>query len=335
MTKRVWVPKQTRALRRNAQGRTAAVRVGAPYMRPAQIVSPVYVPPSMDKVICNSPVWPAPPSYVEFDADEVLSQLVCTNRGEGYETVASPRETPNAPFEGPPAVSAEETGAATPVCPPELVEDEGGVLPPPACHGYVPVNPVALPWLVQAPLPDATIGGASVRPSLDDGGGLVGVLKRLCLSCTGNGDLVEDWDADVKFRNQVSIEMSYSRNTDGASAPDHVAVANGMHTLAPDHVVREVPAFATSVALALRMKLGAGAMVDTPDNRAVVRRETVRLLREYNVRTADAAAHMDVIENAFFNDRTHGRAARWRSRGARRSPFVKWLIGNEQPSHDW
>nr|WBY66490.1 MAG: hypothetical protein [Eriocheir sinensis tombusvirus 2] len=159
-------------------------------------------------------------------------------------------------------------------------------------------------------------------------GNMVVSVKKTILKCIGAGDLVRDWEADTAFRNAVSREMTISRDY-GSKGPAALLQKKG------DAPVEVYPHFAAAVAVGLRMKLGVGAMVRTPDNIALVRREIPRMLRDYNVRQMDLAAHLDVIEAAFFDDQTHGRVARWRSRAARRNRFVRWLVGQQPPAYDW
>lgn len=162
-------------------------------------------------------------------------------------------------------------------------------------------------------------------------------LLRMC----GSSDLADDWVADVGIRNEVSVEMtcSYDYNVkQHESAADAAAVEANIHLEADAHEVMVVPRFVAQVVVALHMKLGRGAKSrvgpDGQANVALVRRETARLLREYNVRDMDAAAHLDYIEKCFFEDETHSRLPKWRQRAASRGRFVKWLVAEEELSHD-
>lgn len=200
-------------------------------------------------------------------------------------------------------------------------------------RGIFPVRPVAVRLPFVAPRVDH--GSTAVAAVEDDMGGVRGALKRMVLGCCGGTEVVADWERDTQFRNAVSVEMSVSRASGAIPLPQAIAEAVGMGVDAPDHAVREVPSFAASVVVALRMKLGQGAMQRTPDNLALVRREIPRILRDYGVRHADAAAHFTVIERAFFDDRTHGRTASWHARAMRRNRFLRWFLKEEEPSHDW
>lgn len=102
------------------------------------------------------------------------------------------------------------------------------------------------------------------------------------------------------------------------------------------HEVKHVPKLVANVTVALRMKLGLGAMDrSVPGNVAVVRAEAAKLLREWNVRKMDAAAHLLLIEKCFFEDDTHYRVTTWRARAAKESRLVRWLLGKpEQVSFD-
>ncbi len=92
-----------------------------------------------------------------------------------------------------------------------------------------------------------------------------------------------------------------------------------------------VPRLVAEAVVALRMKLGRGVMVrDGPTgaaNLAVVRAEAAKLLRDWNVRNRDAAAHLYNIEKAFFEDDTHYRVPDWRAAAAKKSRFLRWFMG--------
>jgi len=85
------------------------------------------------------------------------------------------------------------------------------------------------------------------------------------------------------------------------------------------------------------MKLGMGAMDrSVAGNVAVVRAEAAKMLREWNVRHKDAAAHLLVIERCFFEDDSHYRITTWRARARRRSRFVRAFIsGSDPPGFDY
>lgn len=181
-----------------------------------------------------------------------------------------------------------------------------------------------------------------VEPILEETDDCWPWFARAALRCCGDADIADDWETDVDIRNQVSVEMTESHQYDTTefnSAADAVATETNIHSGSTSHDVAVVPRFVAQVVVALHMKLGRGAKSRTgPEgqaNVALVRRETARMLREYNVRDMDAAAHMDYIEKCFFEDETHSRVPRWRLRAASRGRFVRWLVGSEPAtSHD-
>jgi len=96
--------------------------------------------------------------------------------------------------------------------------------------------------------------------------------------------------------------------------------------------VKHVPRLVANVTVALRAKLGLGAMDrSVPGNVALVRAEAAKALREWNVRTMDAAAHLHEVERCFFEDDTHYRVSTWRARAAGRSRFMRWFLGVNKP----
>lgn len=154
--------------------------------------------------------------------------------------------------------------------------------------------------------------------------------KRMVMSCCGEGEAVADWRREDAFGHEVAKEMLTP-----------VVVAE--NETIPERVVREVtavnekqvhhvPRLVVEVTVALRCKLGAGAFRrEGPGNVAVVRAEAAKLLREWNVRHKDAAAHLVEIEKCFFEDDTHYRVTTWRARLAARSRFMRWFVGNNDP----
>jgi len=150
------------------------------------------------------------------------------------------------------------------------------------------------------------------------------------LRLTGNPEdalnLVEYRD----FMRNVSQCMLYAPTTEEATKEQIVNAATG------DEKVRAIPRLVASVVVGLRMKLGLDAMDrSVPGNVQLVRRTATRLLSGYNVRSVDAAAHLHLIERAFFEDQTHYRVSTARARVCRRSRFVRWLLGSEEVKFDF
>lgn len=96
--------------------------------------------------------------------------------------------------------------------------------------------------------------------------------------------------------------------------------------------VHHIPRLVVEVVVALRCKLGMGAQDrKVPGNVSVVRAEAAKMMRDWNVRSKDAAAHLVEIERCFFEDDTHSRVTTWRARIAKESRFFKWVIGENSP----
>lgn len=154
-------------------------------------------------------------------------------------------------------------------------------------------------------------------------------VKLSFLDFFGCKDVAEEWRHELDWDREVSREMRTARNETNAeteaAAVQAVVEANGER-------VGHVPRLVVDVVVALRMKLGMGAMDrSVAGNVAVVRAEAAKMLREWNVRHKDAAAHLLVIERCFFEDDSHYRITTWRARARRRSKFVRAIIGGSDP----
>lgn len=164
------------------------------------------------------------------------------------------------------------------------------------------------------------------------------------LWCCGLESDVRDVRANDKVKRMVSAEMTtslglstYQRGSVNVSrdAIQQVVDSHGMGKSSEGtHRLVVVPAFISSCVVALRMKLGEGATDrKVPGNVELVKAETARLLREYNVRNADAALHQKFIIKAFFDDDTHYRVTDGRARLASKSRFIKWLLSRDEKPH--
>jgi len=169
-----------------------------------------------------------------------------------------------------------------------------------------------------------------------------GVLKCFCMD-----DIIADWEVDAAVVRDVRNNMrkhvkvtgySFARpHADPANDADNevsVETAIGFDIKRVNgSEVKHVPKLVANAVVVLRMKLGLGAMDrSVPGNVAVVRKEAAKLLREYpGLRKMDAAAHLLLIERAFFEDDTHYRVTTWRARAAQKSRFVKWVLGTSDP----
>lgn len=176
--------------------------------------------------------------------------------------------------------------------------------------------------------------------------------KRAVLRCFCLGDAVDDWVSDDVLRQGVRDEMllSCAVTSSGGSDEDQPtesgdtvpelgrALCEAHNTLPHQggtHEVELVPRIVACAVVALRMKLGLGAMrrdgPEGPGNVAIVRREAPKMLRDWGMRDMDAAAHLYSIERAFFEDDAHYRVQNWRARACSKSRFVRWVIGGSEP----
>lgn len=157
---------------------------------------------------------------------------------------------------------------------------------------------------------------------------------RLC----GMHEFIADWERDVEFRSNVRDEMRttlqlYKDKTSVETLKQQVELINKVS-------VNHVPRLVAHATVALRMKLGLGAMDrSVAGNVALVRSEAAKLLRDWGLRDMDAAAHLLEIERCFFEDDTHYRVTTWRARACAKSRFVKWCLsmwtGGESPRFDY
>jgi len=155
------------------------------------------------------------------------------------------------------------------------------------------------------------------------------------LWCVASDDVVDDWERDDAVRVGVREEMLCSDSADGDLGPA-VAIECGVSQKVAGAVsVAHHPRLVATAVACLRVKLGTGAMVQVGNeataNRALVRREAAKLMREWGVREMDGAAHLVHIERAFFEDDTHYRSAFWRHEAARRVP-ARWLAAKPRPA---
>lgn len=187
-----------------------------------------------------------------------------------------------------------------------------------------------------------------VQPTVDDRSWWERTKDKLALFsalwCCGLESDVRDIQANDEVKARVSAEMttsiglhSYMRGKDIMNR-DAIQQIMDSHDLSQDssgtHRVVVVPAFISSCVVALRMKLGEGATDrKVPGNVELVKAETARLLREYNVRLTDAALHQKFIVKAFFDDDTHYRVTDSRARLASKSRLIKWLLSQDEKPH--
>lgn len=153
-------------------------------------------------------------------------------------------------------------------------------------------------------------------------------LSRATLTLCCCGHVVNDWDREITFDRAVRRQMLETNVVPEGQTMESFS-SDMVNTLNKEKV-QHVPALVANVVVALRMKLGVGAMDrTTPGNVTLVRAESARMLREWNVRTKDAAAHLLAIERCFFRDDTHYQLTTWRAKASRKSRFVSWILGKE------
>lgn len=171
---------------------------------------------------------------------------------------------------------------------------------------------------------------------------------RSLMMCMGMEDIVADWDSHEVVRTEVSRAMLSSYHcvvhsedgktatpTTGVEAVVSRAELQTLDNFTGEREVRLVPKLVAASVVAVRMKLGMGSMDrNAPGNLATVRAELAKLVRGYNVREVDGAAHLAFMEEAYFNDSTHFKVPTWRARACQRSRLVRWFFGKEEPGYD-
>lgn len=159
------------------------------------------------------------------------------------------------------------------------------------------------------------------------------VVERAVTFCVPS--VAEDMFEDELLQEEIALQMTNPDCDDDTN----IAVSLGLCKTQKATAVAYVPKLVVRAVVSLRMKLGRGAMVTSgpvgAGNRALVRATTVKLLRDWNVRDIDAAAHLYAIERAFFEDDTHYRVHTWRARAAQESRFVKWFVGANSSQFDF
>lgn len=150
------------------------------------------------------------------------------------------------------------------------------------------------------------------------------------LGTIGEQEEVYNLQDGQHLRDEVSAHMLMGAQTDAEEIEQIVADSLQSET------VEAMPKLVASVVVGLRMKLGVGAMDrSVPGNVDVVRREIPRMLRSYNVRNKLAAAHLRLIEEAFFAEDSDRLVVDARARACRKSRFVRWLLGTQPVGYNW
>lgn len=155
-------------------------------------------------------------------------------------------------------------------------------------------------------------------------------VSRFSLLCCCQGDTVASWDYERAMKRNVRHEMMTTLHPVGERSVREQVVADVERLNAQR--VHHIPRLVVEVVVALRCKLGMGsADRSVPGNVSVVRAEAAKMLRDWNVRAKDAAAHLVEIERCFFEDDSHYKVSTWRARGVKNSRFFRWFIGASEP----
>lgn len=157
------------------------------------------------------------------------------------------------------------------------------------------------------------------------------VFKQALMKCFCFGEEVALWERQREFDGETSRE----RTTTLKMYADHTVtetVVQELHEVNSE-VVHQVPRFVGHAVDVLRVKLGMGAADrSVPGNVALVRAEAAKLMRDWNVRHRDAAAHLLLIERAFFTSGVHERPTTWRVDSTRRSRLMAFFLGRADTS---
>lgn len=160
-------------------------------------------------------------------------------------------------------------------------------------------------------------------------------LRRAALVCICLGSVCDDWAVDEAIRAEVSAEMLESDGGVGDVGPAVADECGLAKVSGGSHAVVHVPRFVAASVAALRVKLGLGVMETGgavgAANLALVRREAAKLMRDWGVRDMDGAAHLLLIERAFFEDDTHYHTTLWRERAAKKSRVARALLPQQGP----
>jgi len=187
------------------------------------------------------------------------------------------------------------------------------------------------------PVRDTTL---PLGPALDGREASVGWLTNFCRDvgdfvnsalrcCVGNSGFDEMLELEHRRDAENRREMLISR-PEGVvkyTRPDVIRVDAAADEGSTERGVVHRPRIVVEATIYLRLILGTGAMNrDVPGNVALVRSEAAKYMRERpNMRKMDAAAHLDLIEECFFDDLTHYNTTRWRKRLEQESFLTRLL----------
>lgn len=156
-------------------------------------------------------------------------------------------------------------------------------------------------------------------------------LKQAFMRCFGFGGAVQMWERERAFDHAVRDERVTTLSHYANHTVTETVVAD-THSLNEERV-HQVPRFVGHAVDVLRVKLGMGAADrSVPGNVALVRAEAAKLMRDWNVRHRDAAAHLLLIERAFFTEGVHERPITWRVDCTRKSRLMAFFLGRSDSS---
>lgn len=157
-------------------------------------------------------------------------------------------------------------------------------------------------------------------------GRFVNSALRCCVGNSGFDEMVE-LERRREAENRREMLISRPEGVVKYTRPDLTRVAAAADEGSTERGVVHRPRIVVEATVHLRLILGTGAMNrDTPGNVALVRSEAAKYMRERpNMRKMDAAAHLDLIEECFFDDLTHYNTTRWRKRLEQESFLTRLL----------
>lgn len=123
-----------------------------------------------------------------------------------------------------------------------------------------------------------------------------------------NADYVMDNSEPIYRKTVRDWDQFFEQNKLDIDAPRHDILG----CLAKPQPVLVVPKFAAAVTLHIKAKLG--VLAKNESNLLLVQRKYLEICRDHNVRDCDAAAHLQVVLNAYFTEDVFERIAKTRLR---------------------
>lgn len=155
-------------------------------------------------------------------------------------------------------------------------------------------------------------------------------FKQTVLRCCFMGDVVAEWETERKFDRDVNKHMVLQTLPEINKTVIETVVAITHHV--NERRVCKVPRLVAHVTVALRMKLGLGAMdASVKGNVSLVRAQAAKLMRDWGLRDKDASAHLYDVERCFFANDVHYRLTNWRSRAIAKSLIARMMFSKDEP----